>query len=64
MSKTAAIAFAPTTSLFARLLAAIDRALTASAAHLAAQRRPAALRPLSLSATLPRLSALWRAAAA
>ena len=31
MAKTAAIAYAPTTSLFARLLAAIDRALTASA---------------------------------
>ena len=27
MAKTAAIAFAPTTSLFGRLLAAIDRAL-------------------------------------
>ena len=31
MAKTAAIGFAPNTPLFARLLAAIDRALTASA---------------------------------
>jgi len=31
MAKTAAIGFAPNTSLFARLIAAIDRALMASA---------------------------------
>ena len=31
MAKTAAIGFAPTTSLLARLIATIDRALTASA---------------------------------
>ena len=31
MAKTAAIIYAPTTSVFARLLAAIDRALAASA---------------------------------
>jgi hypothetical protein len=31
MAKTAAIAYAPTTSLFSRLLAAIDRTLAASA---------------------------------
>jgi hypothetical protein len=31
MAKTAAIAYAPATSLFARLLAVIDRALGASA---------------------------------
>jgi hypothetical protein len=31
MSKTAAVALAPSTSLFARLLAAIDRLLMASA---------------------------------
>jgi hypothetical protein len=31
MAKTAAIGFAPNTPLFARLLTAIDRALTASA---------------------------------
>ena len=31
MAKTAAITYAPTTSLFSRLLAAIDRALAASA---------------------------------
>jgi hypothetical protein len=31
MSKTAAIALAPSTSLFGRLMAAIDRALMASA---------------------------------
>ena len=31
MAKTAAIGFAPNTPLFARLIAAIDRALTASA---------------------------------
>lgn len=31
LAKTAAIGFVPATSLFARLIAAIDRALTASA---------------------------------
>ena len=62
MAKTAAIAYAPTGSLFARLVAAIDRALTASARASLAQRRPAALRALSLRIRRLPARGAWRAA--